>query len=209
VLKPNEFITIARRLPREAPFSLAYAGVIIATSTMKNLRPDEGRRITQDLSTNLYNLDHHPVRALLGSALLVEGSTVLNLAVGIPPMVISERRLGPATTAAIFMIGHLGASLLTAVTIRRGLVTGYYPPEVTQALDVGPSYGGLAVRFAAIGARPTGGSHMRDIASAGALLGLTSPWKMPRDFTSTGHVIAAGIGVVAAVAIRAKRRNLQ
>ncbi|NQU37546.1 MAG: hypothetical protein HQ526_08150, partial [Actinobacteria bacterium] len=196
-----------RHLPRDAPFSLSYAGVIIATSAFRAVLPRHGDRAATDLSTNLSNLNHHPVRALLGSALVVDGNAALNLAFGIIPMVVSERRLGPATTAAMFVAGHVGASIITAATIRRGITTGYYPPEVAQATDIGLSYGGLAVRFAAIGAVPTRAGQLRDVARAGTLLGMTSPWKMPQDFTSTGHVVAAAIGAIGAVFIAVRRRK--
>jgi hypothetical protein len=206
VVTTNEILDSVRRLPREAPFSLSYAGIIIATSTVRALWPQHGRRATTDLSTNLSNLDHHPVRALFGSALVVDGSVLLNLAFGITPMVIAERRLGPTTTAAMFTIGHTGASLITAATIKRGIATGYYPPEVAKATDIGLSYGGLTVRFAAIGALPGAGAQLLDVVRAGVLLGMTLPWKMPRDFTSTGHVAASAIGAIGAVIIAGRRR---
>jgi len=208
VVTKSAILEGARRLPREAPFSFSYAGIIVATSTFRALWPQHGERATTDLSTNLANLHDHPVRALVGSALVVDGSVLLNLALGIAPMVIAERRLGPATTATLFTVGHVGASLITAATINRGIATGYYPPEVAQATDIGISYGGLTVRFAAIGALPPkAGSQMFDVARAGTLLGLTAPWKMPSDFTSTGHVVAAAIGAVAAAVIATGRRH--
>lgn len=205
----TEILERARRLPSEAPFSLSYAGIIITTSTVRALWPQHGDRAASNLSTNLSNLDRHPVRAVFGSALVVDGPVLLNLAFGITPMVIAERRLGPTTTAVMFIIGHVGASLITAATIKRGIATGYYPPETARATDIGLSYGGLAVRFAAIGALPNGASQLRDVVRAGTLLGVTSPWKMPSDFSSTGHVVAAVIGTIGAVFIAGRRRYQQ
>ncbi len=196
-----EIVSRTKQLVCDAPFSLTYAAVIIATSSVRLVAPQIGQRLDADLSTNIANLDDHPMRSLLGSALVVDGSAPLNLIFGITPMVVAERRIGPRATAIMFTAGHVGASLITSVTIRRGIRSGYYPPEVATATDIGLSYGALAVRFAAIGALRPGRSQLRDLGRAATLLGVTSPWRMPRDFTATGHVIAAAIGSVGAVAL--------
>ena len=204
---PADLEARGRDLARRIPFTLTYTGVILSTSVARALWPQQVANLTDDFSTNVRNLDHHPLRALVGSALIVDGSVGLNLLLGITPMAVAERRIGPRAAATMFIVGHVGATVLTASTIHFGLARGYYGREVTRATDVGLSYGAIAVRFAAIGAETGTKRQLVDATRAGTLLGLTAPWRLPRDFTSTGHVIAAAIGTLGAIVIGLRRRR--
>lgn len=191
----------------EAPVTTAYGGILIGTSLARRRWPEAMNRVVDDVSTNLENLDRHPIRALVGSAFFIDGSLPLHVPFGFVPLAISESRLGSKRTVAIFAVGHIGATLITAATIRRGIATGYYDPSVAESQDVGISYGGLTVRFAAIGALNSATGIRVDIARAGALLAITQPWQLPRDFTATGHTVAAAIGAIIGVGIRRQNRR--
>lgn len=192
---------------RHAPVTLVYATILCGTSAARALWPEPLERAVSYSSTNIENLHDHPVRSLVFSAFFVDGSVPVHIPFGFVPMAICERRLGSPLTVFAFSVGHVGATLLTAATIRRGLRTGYYPQEVRTAPDVGMSYGGLAVRFAAIGALPPTASRRVEALRAGTLLSLTQPWRMPRDFSATGHTIAAAIGAALGVGIALGRRR--
>ncbi|MGV1037515.1 MAG: rhomboid-like protein [Candidatus Nanopelagicales bacterium] len=195
------------QLLRTHPVTFAYGTALAATATVAWISPATNDRLYDYFSTNLDNLDDHPLRALFGSGLLVDGQLLPNLMMALVPIALSERRIGSAATAGVFVAGHVGASLLTARTIANGLANGYYPISVRSDRDVGVSYGSLTIRFALIGEVRPGWPRALAAGSAAAWLAATQPWRLPRDFTSTGHVIAAGLGVAVAGVIAARRRG--
>lgn len=197
---PSQFV-------RRYPVTCVYGTVVAATATVAWISPRTNERLYDYLSTNLDNLADHPLLALFGSGLLVDGQLLPNLVMALGPMALSEARIGSVATAGIFVAGHVGASLLTARTIRRGLAQEYYPSSVRSDRDVGVSYGSLTIRFALIGEVRPGWPRAVATGSAAAWLVATQPWRLPRDFTSTGHVIAAGLGLVFAGVIATRRRG--
>ena len=86
-------------------------------------------------STNIVNLGTHPLGALVGSALIVNGSlldagTVITLWLGIAGALWSvEARHGTVPAAAVFLGGHVGGTLLTVPVILPGIRAGRYPEE--------------------------------------------------------------------------------
>lgn len=185
----------------------SYGAVLAATAAVAWISPETNDRLYSYFSTNLDNLDDHPGRALLGSGLLIDGPLVPNLLMALAPMALSEARIGSGATAGVFAAGHVVASLLTARTIRYGLARDYYPESVRSERDVGVSYGSLAIRFALIGELRPGWPRAVAAGSAAAWLLATQPWRLPRDFTSSGHVIAAGIGLAVAAVIAGRNRG--
>lgn len=181
------------------PLTIGYGIALTAVAALRAGNPELSERILADYSTNLDNLRTRPVRALAGSAFVLDSPLIVNFPVFLVPLAISETRLGTARTAAYFAIGHLGATAVTTALISRGLRNGTYDESVNQAVDVGMSYGTLAVRFAAIGTQPVGKPMVKDAGRALALLALTSPWGAPKDFTATGHIAASVIGSICAL----------
>ena len=184
-----------------APVTTSYALVLCGTRAVEHARPEESGQLLDHVSSNVDNLRTHPALALVGSAMFVDGPLVPNLVAGCVPMGIAEARLGSRNAAAVFVAGHVGATLINAAIIKRGVRIGYYDDAITGSRDVGLSYGALAVRFAAIGTFTDPRAVAVDAIKAGAILALTQPWRMPRDFVATGHVIAAAIGVGCGAAV--------
>jgi len=188
-----------RSLARPAPTAtLTYIALLAATSSVLALAPAAtGDRLLDALSTNLHQLGRVPLRVLVGSAFWVGGfgafvTWAFLLAVVAAPV---ERRIGWRRAAAVFAVGHVGATLLVAAGLFAGVQLGLLPATVATARDVGASYGFLAVAAVAIRLLPR---PPRVLATAGlaTALGLAL-WSAP-SFTAVGHLLAFAIGLACA-----------
>jgi hypothetical protein len=165
-------------------------------------------------STNVVNLGTHPVGALAASALIVNGplldaGTVITLWLGIGGALWAvEARYGAVRAAAVFLAGHVGATLLTVPVILTAVRAGRYPDDVRTAVDVGISYGAQAALAAVVVALPRWARVPWVLFVLGWPL-LDADWSgwLP-DFTTVGHLLAAGLGFLLAVTLlRTPRRT--
>lgn len=115
--------------------------------------------------------------------------------------------MGKARAAAVFLGGHVAATLLTAVVITVALRHGWYPTAVRQALDYGVSYGAQTVLAIATLALPRWGRlPWAAFVLAWPLGGAEWTGPLP-DFTTIGHLVAAalGFGLLGVPAFRRQR----
>jgi predicted transporter len=112
-----------------------------------------------------------------------------------------ERRVGTVRTLGVFVLGHVGATVLTVCGLAVGVGMGWLPASLTHATDVGPSYG-LAALAGVLAARVVRRDRRR-LAVGALLLALVVASVVGGDFTDVGHLIAAllGVGAVAAGAL--------
>jgi hypothetical protein len=197
------------RYLRRNPVTAGYLGLLLATHPWAD-------RLGPLVSTNLHNLAVDPVGSLVGSALVFDGTltdipsegfagTVITLGFGVAgALAWLERRHGPRRAFTVFTAGHVGATLLTAGVITVALRRGWYPDSIRQASDFGISYGSQAALGAAVllSRRPR---VLRALAAAGVLVWplAGAGWSGPLpDFTTIGHLFAAGIGFAAGARLR-------
>ncbi|MER7850253.1 rhomboid-like protein [Kitasatospora sp. NPDC096077] len=211
-----------RTYPRRSPLTLCYVGLLLLGHAWVEYGLSEARAddLRGYLSTNLDNLHDHPVRALVGSALLYDGTltdiastgfggTLITLGLGIVVALSwAERRFGTPRAAAVFLAGHVGATLVTALVILFALHQGWYPEDVRAASDYGISYGAqAALAFATLAlprwARLPWGAFVFAWPLAG-----DHEWPGPLpEFTTVGHLLAAALGfALAAATARGRRR---
>lgn len=180
---------------RAAPATYIYLAVLFLTSWI--LQTSSSRvadALLQERSTNLLHLARDPLRVLLSSAFWV-GSlrdwlgwvvllTVFAAAV--------ERWLGTMRTVSVFIIGHVGATLVTAAGLWVALRSDLVESSVVNARDVGASYGVAAV--AAVLTYKLSGRWR--LIYAGALIAFTgASVALDHNFTYWGHLIAVVIGL--------------
>ena len=208
---------------RGSPVTAGYVVFLLLTHLLFDhvLAPDTAHRLLLDASTNLDNLSRDPLGALIGSALLFDGtltnvlslsfvSTLITLVLGVGGMLgWLERRWGAPRAYAVFAIGHVGATLITSQVIRYALDRGWYPQSVRHTLDYGISYGAQAVLAAVIvliprAARPFWAVFVVAWPIVGGDWSATIP-----DFTTVGHLIAAAIGFGCALAATVVSRRRQ
>jgi Rhomboid-like protein len=182
---------------RNSPATFIYAGIIFVTTWVAAGLPAVQRSaLLRTQSTNLHNLRTHPVDVLFRSAFWSGSSTylpfLLLLAIVLAP---AEEWLGSFRLILIFLLGHVGATLITAVALSHGLFTSTGGPGLARTIDVGVSYGTFCV-------------------AAVLTYRLPRPWRFPyaavlaaffaifafavgRTFTDFGHFTSVLIGLAA------------
>jgi hypothetical protein len=189
---------------RNSPATFIYAGVIFVTTWVVAGLPASIRdELLRTQSTNLHNLRVHPIDVLFRSAFW-SGATVflpflLLLAVVLAP---AEEWLGTFRLILLFVVGHVGATLLTAVALSHGLYSSSGEEGIAHTIDVGVSYGAFCI-------------------AAVLTYRLPKPWRWPyaaallvlfsifafvvgRTFTDFGHFLSILIGFAAYPFVRAE-----
>ncbi|MET7651288.1 rhomboid-like protein [Streptomyces sp. NPDC005486] len=184
-----------RRYRIPVPFTLAYAAVLAGTSyATAHADPALVHTLHQGASTDVAHLLRTPVLVLVASALWVAGGFASTFTLGFLVVLTTlERRIGGVRTAAVFLLGHVLATLATEVPVGLGVLVGRLPDSSLHRLDYGISFGVAA--------------------SVGALAGLLRPWlrgpllvafggmllqdliAFTDPMTNWGHLIALAIGV--------------
>ncbi|WP_131788865.1 rhomboid-like protein [Candidatus Protofrankia datiscae] len=182
---------------RAAPLAMAYLCVLSVTSAMlavvHRLDQDAYQRLLRSRSTNLAGLRSRPLYVLVASAFWLERGTFPQTAAAVAALLAPlERVAGPRPALGVFASGHVGASLLVAGGLLLGQRAGLVGGHVTDAVDVGASYGLIAC--AAVLAA-TARAHRRWPLVGGLLAPLVLAAVHTPDFTAAGHLIAAGIGL--------------
>ena len=180
---------------RANPATFVYLFTLFVTTVVIGAT---GTRLTtallQSQSTNLTNLRHDPLHVLFTSAFwLPEGYQLILLVIPFAIVLApAERWLGTWRWLVVFVTGHVGASLLTAVIIWAELERQMTSASLTRTVDVGASYGLVAILGVLTYRVPT---HWR-VPYLVAVLGVIAVGMIAGPtFTDIGHVIAFGIGL--------------
>jgi hypothetical protein len=178
---------------RRAPFTFGYLLVLLATTTVLAVSSERGRTVLlQTSSTNLNHLARDPVRVLVASALWLQGFSVVTWALlFVVVLAAVERALGTRRALALFAAGHVGATLLTALGLWIGIQAGAFSPRLDDAVDVGVSYGFVAVAAAFTFLLP----RRARLPYTAVLMGyLVVRLVVGHTFTDAGHLVALAIG---------------
>ena len=207
---PRRAGAVVARYVVSGPWTVGYLAVLLAVHAWM-ATSDRADAFAAWASTNVVNLGTHPVGALVASALIVNGSlldpgTVITLWLGVGGALWwLESRRGPVCAAAVYLGGHVGATLLTVPVILAAIRAGRYPDGVRTAIDVGISYGAEAVLAAVVVILPRWAWAPWAVFVVGWPL-LDADWSgLLPDFTTVGHLIAATIGFVLGLALIRRR----
>jgi hypothetical protein len=191
--------------PRRSPVTAGYLVLLGVTHVLVSyvLTPSARTRLVLDISTNLDNLAHHPVRSLVASMLVVDtGASWLDnvLIVGLGIAVCLawlERRAGSLRAAGVFVFGHVAATLVAAVVLVIAIHGGTYPHDLEHALDYGVSYGSITATAAIAWYLPVAARAVW--APVCVLYPLTAAdwYSWLPDFTTVGHLAGALCGIAA------------
>jgi hypothetical protein len=195
--------------PRRSPVTAGYLILLGVTHLLVSyaLTPSARTRLVLDISTNLDNLRHHPIRSLVASMLVADtGASVLDnlLIVGLGIAVCLawlERRAGSLRAAGVFVFGHLAATLVAALVLVIAIHGGTYPRELEHGLDYGVSYGSITATAAVAWYLPLAARVVW--APVCVLYPLTAAtwYSWLPDFTTVGHMAGALCGVAAGYAL--------
>lgn len=194
----------AEAYARRAPATFAYAGIILVTTwVVAGLGPRERDALLRTQSTNLHNLATHPLDVLFRSAFW-SGTTFF-----LPVLVLLALVLGPAEEwlgslrlIVVFALGHVGATLLAALAISQGLFVSPGEHDLAHTIDVGVSYGLIAVAGVLTYRLPR---RARIPYAAALLLVLGLVCAVGRTFTDFGHLVSALIGLASYPLVRPTR----
>ncbi|MEU6217054.1 rhomboid-like protein [Streptomyces sp. NPDC047022] len=144
--------------PKSTPFTFGYAVVLCVTSLFaRYAAPSLIRALYQASSTDVAHLVHDPALVLVASALWIAGGiTSTYTLVFLLVLTALERRIGARRAAAVFLAGHVLATLATEGSVGLAVLAGHLPETSLHRLDYGISFGVAA--------------------SLGALTGLMRPW---------------------------------
>jgi hypothetical protein len=173
-----------------------YALALVATTIAQETVSSRTRhRLLWGSSTDVIHLSREPVLVLFASAFwLPTVSSLALLALIFLVLAAGERRFGVLRTAVIFVGGHVVATVVTEGSIWVAVGAGWLTTAHEHRLDVGPSYGTSAVLGLLIASLPTG-ARVFGYAGLAVLLGL--PLIIDSELTTSGHILAAAIGVAA------------
>ncbi|MFJ5301931.1 rhomboid-like protein [Streptomyces sp. NPDC088350] len=181
--------------PTGTPFTFAYAMLLLVTSLVAQYADATlVNELHQASSTDVAHLVRDPLLVLVASALWIVGGMMSPYAIlFLLVLTALERRIGGMRAAAVFVSGHILATLATEGTVGIAVLAGHLPNSSLHRLDYGISFGVAT--------------------SIGALSGLLRPWlglpliglfgwslvedliEFTDPMTNWGHLISLTIGV--------------
>lgn len=186
-------LTLAMTLPL-----LLASGVLAAEGSASS-------QVVAWSSTNLYNLSHHPIAALVTSIFVLQGGLLPSLVSVAIACAVLEHTVGAKRTLAIGLSAHMLATLLTeyggAMASRLHLIAAFS----AERDDVGVSYVMYALLAAAAITQTGRLRHLAILVVGGAVL---LPFALAPGMTTTGHVLSVAIGAVAVTLHRQPDRGL-
>ncbi|MFF7714045.1 rhomboid-like protein [Streptomyces sp. NPDC007988] len=132
--------------PRGTPFTFWYALVLLGTSVYARYGdPATVSALLRGSSTDAAHLATVPLLVLVASALWIAGGLASPYALGFVLVLTAlERRVGGLRAAAVFLGGHVAATLATEIPVGLWVMAGRLPETSLHRLDYGISFGLLA-----------------------------------------------------------------
>ncbi|MGI5437740.1 rhomboid-like protein [Streptomyces shenzhenensis] len=193
--------------PTGTPFTFAYAALLAVTSLLASFAdPSLVRALQQGSSTDVAHLAGAPGAVLVASALWIAGGAVSPYVLGFLLVLTAlERRVGALHAAAVFLLGHVLATVATEVPVGLAVLAGQLPVTSLHRLDYGISFGVAAVTGALAGlvARRLRWTLLALFGAmvAGDLIEFADP------MTDWGHLIALAVGIATWPLVRRRHRS--
>jgi hypothetical protein len=183
--------SISRYLHSVPGTAIYLCTLAVTTLTISLANSRLADHLLRQQSTNLTNLLHKPLGVLVSSAFWLQGGSLLGLVLGFALVLApAERWLGTGRWLAVFVAGHVGATLVTAAGIWLVTHGGQTNTALVNDIDVGVSYGFYAVAAVLVYRLP----RRWRLPVALLLLGRLAFTAWGGDFTDIGHLCAAAIG---------------
>ncbi|MFI6154976.1 rhomboid-like protein [Kitasatospora sp. NPDC051170] len=163
-------------------------------------------RFVRHNSSNVHHMEVGKWWTMFTSALVVDGVPAwAGIAAVAVVLGLAEWRWGPLRAGAVFLFGHLGATLLTEGAMWVMLVA-HIPGALSRARDVGISYGLVATATCLIALGP---APLRRYGPPALALALAGAWATNQQLADAGHLVAFGLGLLASrsVWLRARARR--
>lgn len=192
--------------PTVTPLATAVVVLLLTTTLLLRTHPGDVGTVVAWASTNLHNLAHHPVAALVVSMFVVTGTLLPELLLVAISFAVLERAVGALRTAVIALAGQVVATLLTEYGADLGARWHLLAATSADRPDVGVSYVMYAVLAASV-LLLVGRARLVGVLAVSA--SVLVPFLIAPGMTSTGHVLAVAVGAatMALLQRRARRRD--
>ncbi|MER6300780.1 rhomboid-like protein [Kitasatospora sp. NPDC001539] len=151
-------------------------------------------RFMRHNSSNVHHMEVGKWWTMFTSGLVVDGVPAWVGIAGVAAVLgLAEWRWGPARAGAVFVFGHLGATLLTEGAMWV-MLTVRIPGALSRARDVGISYGLVATAACLLA---LGHRSLRRYALPALAVALAAAWALDQQLADAGHLVALGLGVLA------------
>ena len=190
---------------RRAPATYTYLLILLVTTwVLATSSSTVARALLLERSTNLHELANDPVRVVIASAFFVASAPEWLVWAALFTLIAApvEHRIGSGRAVAVFAIGHVGATLLTAVGLWLALQDNLIQHSVVRAVDVGASYGFVALAGVLTYLLPR---PLRRAYVGACLLALVAALAYSPSFTDFGHLLALLSGLACRRFVRARR----
>ncbi|MFE5910294.1 rhomboid-like protein [Streptomyces wedmorensis] len=180
---------------RSSPGTHVWLAVIALTSLVIALSPDALETyLLHRNSSNLHQLAHHPLRALLGSAFWIEDPADVLLYALLFEVLHApvERWLGTPKWLFTVATAHIAATLISQQVVLVAIRLHDVPRSMAHVVDIGVSYG-LAASAGILTYRLP--RPWRWLYLAAALAFFLVPLATDRTYTDLGHAISLAIGL--------------
>ncbi|MFF4169792.1 rhomboid-like protein [Streptomyces sp. NPDC001744] len=189
---------------RSSPGTHAWLVVIALTSLVIALSPAAvDTYLLHRNSSNLHQLAHHPVRALLASAFWIENPAAVLLYAVLFEVLHApvERWLGTLKWFVVVAVGHVAATLVSQQVVLAAIRLHDVPLSMAHVVDIGVSYG-LAASAGVLTyrlARP-----WRPFYLVAAVVFFAVPLVTDRTYTDLGHAVSLAVGLACRPLTRGK-----
>ncbi|MFJ2581321.1 rhomboid-like protein [Kitasatospora aureofaciens] len=189
-----------------ARLRLTAVYVLLLTATASWLASQsrgERARFVRHNSSNVHHMEVGKWWTLFTSGLVVDGVPAwAGIAAVAVVLGLAEWRWGAVRAGAVFVFGHLGATLLTEGAMWV-MLTARIPGALSRARDVGISYGLVATGACLLALGPV---PLRRYGLPVLALALAAAWALDQELADAGHLIALGLGVLASRSRWLRRR---
>ncbi|WP_374214556.1 rhomboid-like protein [Streptomyces sp. Je 1-79] len=180
---------------RSSPGTHVWLLVIAITSLVIALSPDGlEHHLLHRNSSNLYQLSHHPVRALLGSAFWIADPADLVLYALLFEVFHApvERWLGTLRWVVTVATAHIAATLISQKVVLEAIQDHDVPRSMAHVVDIGVSYG-IAASVGILTYRIPRPWRWLYLAAAVAFFAV--PLCTSHTYTDLGHAISLAVGL--------------
>ncbi len=180
---------------RSSPGTHLWLAIIAITSLVIALSPDGlDTYLLHRNSSNLHQLSHHPLRALLGSAFWIENPADLLLYAALFELIHApvERWLGTPTWLFTVATAHIAATLISQQVVLLAIREHDVPRSMAHVVDIGVSYG-LAASAGILTYRLA--RSWRLLYLAGVVAFFVVPLLCDRTYTDLGHAVSLATGL--------------
>ena len=176
-----------------APVTTVVVAGLLLIVTLVSTDAVDADALQQWASTNLVNLYHHPISAMVLSAFVLTGPAAAgNLAAAVL-CGLFERRVGAKRLLAVAAAGQVIPSLVTEGAVRLAIHAGGESRAAAVRFDVGISYVTFSVAAALTKFVP---ARWRRVVLVAGIAGTVLQFAAAHDMTASGHALAYAVGLL-------------